>query len=62
MNEYFEKAFKPAQIRQRLKELEKVEMFRGRPERNTVISKDEITNLRITLEITNSVTAFLRAV
>ena len=37
----------------------RIPFLSGRPERTTIISEDEILNLRINLNITKSVTEFL---
>ena len=39
-----------------------IPMFGGRPSRDTVIGNDDILNLQIALNTTNSVSAFLKAV
>jgi hypothetical protein len=46
---YYGSCFKPAEVTVRRQELERIELLKGRPDRQTVIGDDDILNLRITL-------------
>jgi hypothetical protein len=56
---YFGVPFTPRQLTERREELEKIAMFSGRPNRQTVIGDDDILNLRIALETSTSLEDFL---
>jgi hypothetical protein len=52
---YTNKSFKPVEITARRAELERIELLKGRPNRQTVIDGDDILNLRIALETSQDV-------
>lgn len=54
--------FKPNEIKSMRKELERIEMLKGRPNRVTVINADDITNLKIALETSKSLEEFIERV
>jgi hypothetical protein len=60
--EYIGVPFTPQQLKERRVELERMEMFKGRPNRQTVIGYDDILNLRIALETSTSLEDFLTKV
>lgn len=51
----YHQAFKPVEITARREELERIELLKGRPNRQTVIDGDDILNLRIALETSQDV-------
>jgi len=52
-------SFTPAEITARRIELERIQMFSGRPDRQTIISQDDCIDLSIALHSTSSVDEFL---
>ena len=52
---YTNESFKPVEITARRAELERIELLKGRPDRQTVIGDDDILNLRIALETSKDV-------
>lgn len=57
--EYIGRSFKPAEITEMRKELERIEMLKGRPARQTVINGDDITNLQIAFATATSLEDFI---
>lgn len=49
----------PRDIESRRAELERIELLKGRPDRQTVIGADDILNLRIALETSRSLEEFI---
>jgi hypothetical protein len=60
--EYIGVPFTPRRLKEMREELERAEMFKGRPDRQTVINQDDILNLRIALETSTSLEDFLTKV
>jgi hypothetical protein len=52
-------SFTPAEITARRIELERIQMFSGRPDRQTIINQDDCIDLSIALHQTTSVEEFL---
>ena len=52
----------PRSLKAYREELERIELFKGRPDRQTIISEDEIINLSITLGTSQDVSDFIRSI
>jgi hypothetical protein len=59
---YTNESFKPVEITARRAELERIELLKGCPDRQTVIGDDDILNLKIALETSKDVLEFIEKV
>jgi hypothetical protein len=62
MRPYLGQSFKPEEITARRIELERIELLKGRPDRQTVIGSEDVCNLLIALYKTESVEQFLERI